>query len=99
EEARRRVDLFPAETIFGIPFIFQELPDGSQRLVRDDGKPLQWHRPSDDSPPIADQPIPVSDDPCESSSGGRPAIRVIPLHPDRMAKEITDGTSEINEAL
>ncbi len=44
EDARRRVDLYPAEALTGLPLIFAELPDGSQRLVRDDGKPLQWHR-------------------------------------------------------
>jgi hypothetical protein len=59
EEARRRVDLFPVESLIGIALIFQELPDGSQRLVRDDGKPLQWHRLPDDRPPGPDEPIPL----------------------------------------
>jgi hypothetical protein len=62
EEARRRVDLFPAESLVGIPFIFQELPDGSQRLVREDGKPLQWHRLPDDRPPGPDEPLPLAED-------------------------------------
>ena len=44
EEARRRLDQFPAESIVGLPFIFQQLADGSERLVREDGKPLQFHR-------------------------------------------------------
>jgi hypothetical protein len=43
-EARRRVDQFPASSLVGLAMIFQELPDGSARLVRDDGKPLQFHR-------------------------------------------------------
>jgi|SRR6516225_5072005 hypothetical protein len=44
EQARSRIMQLPADQIIGIPFIFAELPDGSQRLVREDGKPLQWHR-------------------------------------------------------
>src|SRR3954467_1825856 len=65
EEARRRVEQFPAEALVGIPFIFEELPDGSQRLVREDGKPLQWHRLPEDAPPGPDEPLPL----CEDSSG------------------------------
>jgi hypothetical protein len=61
EEARRRVDSFPAESLAGIPFIFQELPDGSQRLVRDDRKPIQWHRLPDDRPPGPDEPISLAE--------------------------------------
>jgi len=48
EEARRRIELFPAEALIGTPLLFQELPDGSQRFVREDGKPLQIHRLPDD---------------------------------------------------
>jgi hypothetical protein len=62
EEARRRVDLFPAEGLVGMPLIFQELPDGSQRLVRDDGKPLQWHRLPEDPLPAPDEPVPLTDE-------------------------------------
>jgi hypothetical protein len=62
EEARHRVDLFPADALAGIPFIFQELPDGSQRLVRDDGKPLQIHRLPDDRLAAGpDEPLPLAD--------------------------------------
>lgn len=87
EEARRRVDQFPAETIIGIPFIFQELPDGSQRLVREDGKPLQWHRRPDDAPPTIDEPLPLTDEPCDGTS----PIRVVALHPDRGKTDEANG--------
>ena len=63
EEAKRRVDKFPADSLVGIPLIFQELADGSQRLVREDGKPLQWHRVEEDAPAGPDEPIPLSDAP------------------------------------
>jgi hypothetical protein len=62
EEAKRRVDLFPSESLVGIPFIFQELADGSQRLVREDGKPLQWHRLPEDGPRGPDEPIPLGEE-------------------------------------
>src|SRR5689334_9176787 len=61
-EARRRVDQFPVESLVGIPLIFEELADGSQRLVREDGKPLQWHRLPDDRPPGPDEPVPLADE-------------------------------------
>lgn len=57
EEAQRRMNGFPDDSILGIPFIYKELPDGSQRLVREDGKPLQWHRLDDDGTPISDEPL------------------------------------------
>jgi hypothetical protein len=62
EEARRRVDAIPAETLTGIPFIFQELPDGSERLVREDGKPLQWHRLPENALSGSDESLPLCDD-------------------------------------
>jgi|SRR5579884_124187 len=65
EEARRRADLFPAEALVGLPLIFQELPDGSQRLVREeDHKPLQWHRlpEAEDAAPTPDEPLPLADE-------------------------------------
>ena len=65
EAARRRVELYPAASLVGLPLIFEELPDGSQRLVREDGKPLQWHRLPDDRPPGPDDPLPL----CDESSG------------------------------
>jgi hypothetical protein len=65
EEAKRRVEQFPAESLTDMPLLFEELPDGSQRLVREDGKPLQWHRLPDDAPPGPDEPLPL----CDESSG------------------------------
>ena len=72
EEALSRVNQIPGEVLVGIPFIFQDLPDGSQRLVRLDGKPLQWHRlasyalteEEDDTPiPLVDElpDVPMGD--------------------------------------
>jgi hypothetical protein len=60
-DARRCVDALPAESLLGIPFIFEDLPDGSQRLVREDGKPLQWHRLPDDRPAGPDEPLPLAE--------------------------------------
>jgi hypothetical protein len=60
-EAQRRVQVFPADSLVTLPLIFEILPDGSERLVRDDGKPLQWHRPADDAPPVPEEPLPVSE--------------------------------------
>ncbi len=65
--AKRRIDQFKDEDLIGIPFIYQELPDGSQRLVREDGKPLQWHRLPDQGPPLGD-PIPLVDPGPEKST-------------------------------
>ena len=62
EEARNRVDQFPADAIISLPLIFQELADGSQRLVREDGKPLQWHRIVDDRPSGPDEPVGLADE-------------------------------------
>lgn len=70
EEAKRRVDGMPAESLVGLPLIFKELADGSQRLVREDGKPLQWHRLPEDAPPAPDEPVPLSD-PLPDSPGIR----------------------------
>ncbi len=62
EEARRRVDGLFAEGVIGLPFVYQELADGSQRLVREDGKPLQWHRITEEIAPAADGPVPLSEE-------------------------------------
>ena len=62
DEARRRVDQFPVESLVGIAFIFEELADGSQRLVREDGKPLQWHRLAMDGASGPDEAIPLADE-------------------------------------
>jgi hypothetical protein len=62
ERARWRIMQLKDEDIIGIPFIFQELPDGSQRLVREDGKPLQWHRlPEDADAQIDENPLPLAE--------------------------------------
>ena len=65
EEARLRVEQFPVENLLSLPLIFQELADGSQRLVREDGKPLQWHRLPEDRAPAPEEPVSLS----EGSSG------------------------------
>lgn len=57
EEAVHRIEQFPIETLTSIPFIFEALPDGSQRLIRQDRKPLQWHRLPEDLPPGTDIPF------------------------------------------
>jgi hypothetical protein len=76
--ARRRIDQLRAETIVGLPMIFQVLPDGSQRLVREDGKPLQWHRLAEDGSAVTDEPLPLSevdDDPDWTGPRIRPIVR------------------------
>ena len=74
EEARRRVESLPAECLVSIPFIFQELADTSQRLVREDGKPLQWHRipmvQAQDLPAGVDDPLPLDDGLAEQFTEG-----------------------------
>jgi hypothetical protein len=62
ERARRRLARLNDQELIGIPLIFKELPDGSQRLVREDGKPLQWHRaPERGDEPVDDRPLPLVD--------------------------------------
>ena len=73
EEARRRIEQFPADSLVGLPLLFEELPDGSQRLVREDGKPLQWHRLPEDLPPGPDEPIPLSEESHHVPRHGPPA--------------------------
>ncbi len=84
EEAKRRVEQFPAESLVGLALIFQELPDGSQRLLRDDLKPLQWHRLPEDPLPGPDEPIPLSDVPPElaAAAGDGPLVRPVSPPPD-----------------
>lgn len=78
EEAKRRVEQFPAGALVGLPLIFEELPDGSQRLVRDDQKPLQWHRLPEDALPAPDEPLPLGDVPPElASPDGSSLVRPI----------------------
>lgn len=61
-EAVQRMEQLAAEGLVQMPLLFKELADGSQRLVRLDGKPLQWHRLPDDRPVIAEDPIPLTDE-------------------------------------
>jgi hypothetical protein len=81
EEARRRIDGFPAESILGTPLLFQELPDGSQRFVREDGKPLQVHRLPDDRLDGPGDPIPLVDaytlEPTEAKDDEEPPIPLV----------------------
>jgi hypothetical protein len=72
-EARRRVEQFPADSLVGLAFIFQELPDGSERLVREDGKPLQFHRRLvEEAKDCSDEPLPlVEGAPGLLESGGK----------------------------
>jgi hypothetical protein len=62
-EARRRVEQFPADSLVGLAMIFQELPDGSERLAREDGKPLQFHRRLvEEAKDCSDEPLPLVED-------------------------------------
>jgi hypothetical protein len=67
EQARERIERIPADTLVGLPLLFQELPDGSYRVVRDDGKPLQYHRVMDEAI-SEDEPLPLD----ESQPLGKP---------------------------
>jgi hypothetical protein len=79
-EARKRVDQFPADSLVGLAFIFQELADGSERLVRDDGKPLQFHRRLvEDARECSDDPLPLVEDDSELSS---PEGKIRIIEPD-----------------
>ncbi len=60
-EAVKRVEQLSGEVI-GLPLIFEDLPDGSQRVVREDGKPLQWHRLPDDRLAGPDEPLPLCEE-------------------------------------
>jgi hypothetical protein len=80
EEARQRLEQFPADSIVGLAFIFQELADGSERLVREDGKPLQFHRRSlDEAKSCPDEPISLAEDPSEFL--GSEGLRFVELKP------------------
>ena len=81
EEARRRVEGLPADGVIGSPFIYQELADGSQRLVREDGKPLQWHRMTEEIAPAADEPVPLSEETLDLFGPGT-GIRLIGEGPE-----------------
>src|SRR5262245_5547519 len=60
EQALRRINALPSEILLSAPLLFKELPDGSQRLVRTDGKPLQVHRLPDDEPPAGGEVLPLA---------------------------------------
>lgn len=63
-EAQHRLEQFPADSLTGPAFIFEELLDGSERLVREDGKPIQFHRPLiDEVRECADAPLPLVENP------------------------------------
>ncbi|HEX4613345.1 MAG TPA: hypothetical protein VH092_34490 [Urbifossiella sp.] len=80
EEAVARVDALPAELLTGIPFIFHELTDGSQRLVRNDGKPLQWHRLEHEQDiPLGDEAIPLGDENDLPETAGYVGPRIKPV--------------------
>ncbi len=67
-QARRCILRVKDEDLLSVPLIFQELADGSQRLVREDGKPLQWHRlPEEDV--VVEDPLPLAEPP-QSADGG-----------------------------
>jgi hypothetical protein len=80
EEAQRRVDGLLAEGVIGLPLLYQELADGSQRLVREDGKPLQWHRMTEEIAPAADAPVPLSEETLDLFGEGK-EIRLISSEP------------------
>ena len=67
EAALARLAGFADDDFLTMPLIFQDLPDGSQRIVREDGKPLQAHRPTlaadmnDDALPLSDEEVPLGD--------------------------------------
>lgn len=60
EQAIERIEKFPAEGLLGAPFLFQELADGSFRVIREDGKPLQAHRIMDEE--ATGEPLPLCED-------------------------------------
>jgi hypothetical protein len=80
-DARRRVEQFPADSLVGLAFIFQELPDGSARLVREDGKPLQFHRGLvEEARECPDEPLPLAED-MDGLVGPDGRLRVVDLQP------------------
>lgn len=80
-EARQRVEQFPPESVVGLAFIFQELADGSHRLVREDGKPLQFHREAvEDSGDSGDEPLPLVED-AAAVLGADAQLRVVEPEP------------------
>jgi hypothetical protein len=62
EAALARIETLPAEILLSMPLLFRELPDGSQRLVRQDGKPLQAHRLVWDDDEMTEERVPLSEE-------------------------------------
>ncbi len=86
EEAARRLDSLPLDQIVSTPFIYQKLPDGSERVVREDQKPLQAHRIPEEV--IEDEPITLADSPLEHGEiPTTPIIRAIPRWKDEDEEE------------
>ncbi len=80
EEARRRLEQFPEGAVVGLPLIFRELADGSERVVRGDGKPLQFHRVVTEGVRPGEEPLPLA----EGDSGLLAAdgtLRIVPPRP------------------
>jgi hypothetical protein len=91
-EACQRVEQFPANELVGLAFIFQELPDGSERLLRQDGKPLQFHRGLvEDARECVDSPLPLVEDP-SSILGPEGKLRFVEPPPG-------NGWDDLREAL
>jgi hypothetical protein len=67
EAALARLAAIADDELLTMPLIFQDLPDGSQRIVREDGKPLQAHRPTlaadmnEDALPLAEEEVPLGE--------------------------------------
>jgi hypothetical protein len=80
--------------------IFQELPDGSQRLVREeDGKPLQWHRLEEDRPPEPDEPLLLADElPRPLGPDGRPVPMVRAIEPPHSEEESEESLPLVDAA-
>ena len=70
-EAKRRLDQFPTESLIGLAFIFEEFADGSERVVLEDGKPLQLHRsPVEEAREITDDPLPLAENDPDAGAEG-----------------------------
>lgn len=97
EAALRRVEQTDEHDLVGMPFIFKELADGSQRLIRGDGKPLQWHRlPQDgDAPP--EKALPVTEElPADTTTHFERPMPVFDDEPLPLVDEVPPGL-EIRE--
>jgi hypothetical protein len=88
EEALSRLAQVSAEDLVSLPLIFRELADGSERAVREDGKPLQFHRVLvEDLPAEDDAPLPLA----EGESGLR--------GPDGQLRMVDPRTTDRDEPL